>query len=254
MEVVTITNPTSGPAETVFKTILKVEIEGEFAVRDSLNAVSLFAPVDGNFVASLDLNEYSDDILNIKSKSFIIENEQHQILDIIEKKLRSDVISVGLYGFKNKDDFVMAYEHLNDKNYPIKKLYLSHIIAYLIGYRHQVFNCSKVSEFEDYSCDEAWASLQRKYAVCFVDIDALTGGTGIRELDTFLLSVLGERNHSKINCIAYTTEQGCNSIEIQDAFERAGIRCLDVVMGVPHSANRIMINNISDFKNAIMGV
>ena len=254
VEVVIIDHPTSGPAETVFKTILKAGIEGEIVVRDSLNAINLVSPVDGNFVTSLDLNEYSEDILNIKTKSFIVENEQHQILDIIEKKLRSDVISVGLYGFKDINDFMMAYQHLNDKNYPIKKMYLSHIIAYLIGYRHQIFNCPKVSGFEDYSSDEAWAALQKKYAVCFVDLDVLTDGTDPNELEAFLFSALNGCSRSKINCIVYTAKSDCNPMKIRNAFERAGINCLDVVTGVSYSANRVMVNNISDLKNAIMGV
>ena len=52
--------PTSGPAESVYLTIKGANIEGEFAVRDSLNGITISNKITGNFVAGLDLTKYED--------------------------------------------------------------------------------------------------------------------------------------------------------------------------------------------------
>ena len=81
--------------------------QGNFSIEITKN-------MNGNFVSGLDLTTYNQDVFKVRTKSFIVTNEQNQILDIIEKKFRSDIISVGLYGFKNTNDFIEAYRNLSD--------------------------------------------------------------------------------------------------------------------------------------------
>ena len=145
IEIIILENMTSGPAETVYMALQKANITGSVIVKDVDNYLKIASVPQGNFVAGLDLNTWERDIHNLRNKSFLILNEQGNLLDIIEKKVRSDVICLGLYGFNKAEDFVKAYEKLNDASYPILKLYISHVISYLIGYSGRVFHYIAVS-------------------------------------------------------------------------------------------------------------
>lgn len=157
--------PTSGPAESAYLTIQSMNVQGEVFVRDSHNYIKLAKPVKGNCIAGVDLTKFNGTIENLRSKSFIVLNEQKQVLDIVEKSLRSDVISVGLYGFRNTKDFIKVYERLNDPRYPVGKLYLSHIISYLIGYYNHVFYGIEVAAYED------WSRAGKVKRLLMVDLD-----------------------------------------------------------------------------------
>lgn len=165
IEIAEIDEETNGPAETVYRAIQKMDLNGEFVVRDSLNYIRMKENQTGNFITGLDVTKFEEEVFKIRKKSFIILNEQKQVLDIVEKRLRSDIISVGTYGFQSTSDFMMAYERLSDPSYSVKTMYVSHVISYLIGYKNSDFYCEKVDCCEDWSSEDAWLYLQHKYGV-----------------------------------------------------------------------------------------
>ncbi len=173
LEMVVLEHDTDGPADTVFEALRKANVSGEFAVKDVHTFVKLSAPATGNMIAGLDLTTYAGTIENLRAKSFIVTNEQGQVLDVIEKRFRSDIISVGFYGFRRAEDFVLAYQHLKNPDYPISKLYLSHVISYLIGYKNRIFQCQMAQQFEDWSTTKAWEDVSKRYATYILDLDRL---------------------------------------------------------------------------------
>lgn len=173
VEVWSLGKTTSGPAESAYETIMGCCVEGEVHIRDSHNYILLSKPATGNCIAGLDLTKHDESIEELRRKSFLILNEQRQILDIMEKSFRSDVISVGLYGFRASEDFVSAYERLTDPVYPINKIYISHVISYLIGYKNKVFKECAAEEYEDWGSSIAWQKLNGKFATYFVDAGLL---------------------------------------------------------------------------------
>lgn len=176
VEVITL-QETSGPAETAYRTLRSAKVEGEIAIKDSNNYIHLSQRYRGNFVTGLDLLGYEHTIDNLRSKSFLLLNEQGQVLDIVEKRFRSDVISCGLYGFKQASDFINAYERLSDPSYPINRLYVSNIISYLIGYSNRIFHVANILEFEDWKTTHAWSCVQRRKGTYFLDMDQLDANT-----------------------------------------------------------------------------
>lgn len=174
IEIFTLVQRTSGPAQSAYMTIKGMNITGEVAIRDCTSAFSLSMDVPGNFVAGLDLGRYDKEVYRVRQKSFIVVNEQGQILDIIEKSFQSDVISVGLYGFESAEDFVTAYERLSDRHHPVERLYVSNIISYLIGYRQMIFNFAEADSYEDWKDPDEWNRLREKYGqrkLIMVDLD-----------------------------------------------------------------------------------
>lgn len=173
VELLGLTKTTDGPADTVYETLQQAQVKGEFAVKDAHSFVDLAEPAQGNMIAGLDLTDYPGTIENLRAKSFIVVNEQHQVLDVIEKRFRSDIISVGLYSFRYVEDYLLAYQHLKSPDYPIDKLYLSHVISYLIGYKNRIFQCCQVKSFEDWSTEKAWEDISKRYATYILDFDML---------------------------------------------------------------------------------
>ncbi len=174
IQIFTLAQSTSGPAQSLYLTIKGMNVAGEIAVRDCTSSFCLAENARGNFVAGVDLVRLDRDVYRVRQKSFIVVNEQGQILDIVEKSFRSDIISAGLYGFENAEDFVMAYERLSDWHHPIKHLYISNIISYLIGYRQLVFHFAEATGYEDWKDPDAWSRLQDKQGqgkLVMVDLD-----------------------------------------------------------------------------------
>ena len=240
IDFVILDEPTSGPAETVYETIKKAGIEGRFAVRDSHAFLRVKKDYDGNFVAGLDLTKYEKTIENLRSKSFITINEQGQILDIVEKHFCSDVISAGFYGFKSTEDFKSAYEHLCDPDYDIQKLYLSHVISYLIGYSQRVFHRTKVLGFEDWSTDTAWQKVQKQNSLCLLDMDSIEFNQNIKEK-------LAELSSAGMAFIGYSS----NNVTLS-SFVIPGVNLITVVSNCPKTKSKIIISNIEDIENLFL--
>lgn len=224
IEVVVLPERTAGPADTVYQAILRGGIRGAMVVKDVDNHVRVPREQirQGNFVAGLDLNLWERDIHNLRNKSFLVLNEQGNLLDVIEKQFKSDVICLGLYGFQRAADFTDAYHRLNDPSYPITKLYLSHVISYLIGYSGKVFRYVAATAFENWSDERHWNELQRDHALRFVDLDRVT--------DTRKLRLLQDRGAV---FVGYTIQNPARGADMARALEESGIRLMQVVCDCP---------------------
>lgn len=174
IEICCFEKQTSSVAETVFQTIQRMKITGNLVIKDC-DSYFQMEDSDGNFVAGIDVCDYPWELAGLKKKSFLRVNEQGNIIDIIEKHLRTDIISVGGYGFEDASDFLFAYQRLKDKAYGIDKLYVSHVIAYLIGEEENVFSYVPALEYEDYGSQEealAWrqrSKIKRRLAIFDLD-------------------------------------------------------------------------------------
>ena len=138
-EVFVLEKKTDGPAETLSETIRGMKVEGEVAIRDSLGKMCLDNPAEGNFIAGLDLLSFTDSVQRLKEKGFILVNEQNKILDFFEKKLASNVISTGFYGFSSAHDYKKFYNDIVNSDYGIVRMSVGQVISYMIGYGERNF-------------------------------------------------------------------------------------------------------------------
>lgn len=240
VDVVILSEKTCGPAETAYLTLEIINIDGEVAFRDSHNFIRIAHNCIGNFIAGLDLTTYDDTIDGLRTKSFITLNEQSQVLDVVEKRFCSDVISAGLYGFKEASDFVLAFEHLNDPNYGIKKLYLSHIISYLIGYKRRIFHSVKTVFFEDWSTLSAWNKIQRHHSTCFLDLDEVCGGT--IPFEESVVSALKQISANGCVFVGYSKMAELNKSMWINYLRNNMINIRDIVVGCTFSKSHIIID------------
>lgn len=172
---VVVLESTRDVVETIYLTIKKAKLRGQLIIKDSSNYIKLSEIKYKNFIGGLDINRYNKEIKNIKSMSFIKMNDKQIVLDIVEKKIISENIGIGLYGFEESCDFLYAYSKLKDKFYPIQKLFLSHIISYLIGYKNKNFYYEEVSKFESWRTKEDWYEICNQKTNYFINLDSLFG-------------------------------------------------------------------------------
>jgi hypothetical protein len=126
-EVVVLLNETRGPADTVAQTLLKARVEGPIAIKD---ADSFFAPSplpDTSFVSVSDVRQ-SPRMTNVGAKSFAVINGEGLIVDMVEKSLASNHVSVGLYGFADAERFVETFEALAHANRD-GEIFVSHVMS-----------------------------------------------------------------------------------------------------------------------------
>lgn len=162
---------TNGPAETVYRVINQLKITGNLIVKDVDAVFSFDSSTFDNFIVGTNIIRYQSDIAHLLQKSFLILNEQRQILDVIEKKIKSEFISMGMYGFRDARLFKKAFEQLSDVSYPIKKIYISHIISYLIGRYGESFSYSELKEFCSFDSEHDWIKMLKKYETYIIDLD-----------------------------------------------------------------------------------
>lgn len=250
IELVILENMTSGPAETVYAAIQKVGIKGSIVVKDADNYLKIQCVPQGNFVVGLDLNTWERDIHNLRNKSFLILNEQGNLLDIIEKQVRSDVICLGLYGFHKAEDFIKAYRKLNDASYPISKLYISHVISYLIGYSGRVFHYISALEYENWGNERLWKDMQRDYTLFFIDLDNVLEDNGmLTEQNKKKLSVLQKRGAS---FIGYTVKDEKYKISALKALQDSGLEFIRIIYGCPYSEKKEIIASDDALKRKVI--
>ena len=250
LEFVLLDQLTSGPAETVYQAIQKANVTEQVVVKDADNYLKTEEVPQGNFVAGLDLNTWERDVHNLRNKSFLIVNEQGNLLDIIEKRVRSDVICLGLYGFKRAADFVKAYEHLNDASYPISKLYVSHVISYLIGYSGRVFRYVNSIAYENWGDERLWKDMQRDYTLYFIDLDNILGSDGIlTESNKEKLEVLQNRGAS---FIGYTVENEEFKISALNILQEAGLSFIKIIYGCPYSERKELIASDEELERKVI--
>lgn len=142
---------TNGPADTVYQTIIKMEISGAIVIKDSDCSIQVDTlPVGDDFVVGIDVESLPDDVPRLKDKSFIVLNEQFRIIDIAEKQLKSNIISLGLSGFSDAADFQRACNALSSPSYDIVNVYISYCISYLIGSDDSIFTYVDALSFQNW--------------------------------------------------------------------------------------------------------
>ena len=102
---------TRGPADTVAEMIRRASVTGAFAVKDAevFDAASL---PSGSFVALSDVR-FALHITNVSAKSFAVINENNLIVEMVEKSLISNYVSVGLYGFESAETYLRLFDRLS---------------------------------------------------------------------------------------------------------------------------------------------
>lgn len=256
IELCILPNFTKSQSETVFETIKMMKIQGQIAVKDSDNYIKIENIPDGNYIVGLDIEKFNKEIRRLGSKSFLIVNNQQIITDIIEKKIKSEHICLGMYGFSDANNFLEAYEQVSTEQIDARlhEIYLSHVISYMIGSNKGVFRYIETTEFEDWGTIEDWQIVQKSMRTYFIDLDGVIfknrGKYGSKNWNNDNEPIednveLFKQLYDEGAQIVVTTSRGKEYEEsIRAFFASRGIKIHAIVCGCNH-AGRIIINDFA---------
>lgn len=250
VEVLVLPHPTNGPAETVGVTLRVAGIKDSFVIKDCDNSVTFDWGEEHNFVVSLDVQGHTA-IRNLPAKSYLTNNEQGYIIDIVEKRIASNIICLGVYGFQDPSLFLSALPALRNSE---SEIYVSHVIAYLIGTNQSAFQSIQAKTFEDWGTFEDWRETQQKHATYICDLDGVifknTGQYGKRNwsdppilLTENINALLAKiRNGAQVIFMSARSEEFREPLT--EALQDIGFREFQLILGC-HHAPRILINDFA---------
>ena len=170
VKTVVLDKPTKSQSETVFRTIIACGLDGPILVKDSDNFFELDSIAeDVNYISVSSLNDF--DLINARNKSYILSNQEGEVLSIREKHVISDLFSVGGYYFTSAQTFCETFERLN-KNELLGKneLYISEIISKMILDGEQ-FRIKRASRYQDWGTVAEWRNKLSARRTVFASLD-----------------------------------------------------------------------------------
>jgi len=253
VEICILDDFTKSVADTIHLTINKMSIEGTLVIKDSDNKVQIGSIKEKtNFVVGYDLIEHPN-ISNIPGKSFLVINSQNLITDIIEKQIVSNIISLGIYGFENVNDFERGYFELSNSH--IKgELYVSHIISYLLCKEKKIFEYVEADGYEDWGTFVEWKKVQDNFKTIFIDVDGvllrnhgkygrMNWSNTIEPIEENLL-ILKKLQDNGAQIVITTSRSEEHRESLIRTLNSYGIKPYSILMGLNH-APRYVINDFA---------
>ncbi len=167
--VVVLDRDTNGPADTVAEMLRRAGVDGPFAVKD---ADSFFDPMplpEGGFVAVSDVRR-SPHMTNVGAKSFAVINENGLVVEMVEKSLASNFVSVGLYGFADAATYLEHFAGLTGDDG--QEIFVSHVMNRAIS-AGLVVAPLVVSGLVDVGTLEDWRRHVRPRSTIVTDLDGV---------------------------------------------------------------------------------
>ena len=140
--------PTSSQAETIYTEIIRHNIKGPIFIKDADNMCILNSELKKNSVLVYPLE--NTPIVDPQHKSYVAIDDQNFVVNIIEKKVVSNLFNCGGYSFNSALDFVEAYEAVQMFEDISSHMYISHIIYWLILNKKLKFRPIEAIGYEDF--------------------------------------------------------------------------------------------------------
>jgi hypothetical protein len=168
--VVVLPKPTASQSETVARTLEAVDFTGPFIVKDSDNVFGIADLVRPyNYVCVDTLNNHDE--INPRNKSYVAADGTGRINNIREKRVISDLFSVGGYFFTSAAEFLTAYRHLSrEQTGVVGEIYVSDVIGHLIG-KGVPFYAEMVAGYRDWGTISEWRKFLHESLCVVVALD-----------------------------------------------------------------------------------
>lgn len=250
VRIVVLDDPTSGPAETVYRGLGMND--GPFLVKDCDNFFE-HAPIlwGTNVVYAASLDDL-ETVSRPASKSYLVHNDENIITSIVEKRVVSDVFSCGAYLFSSKNEYKKAYEEFT-KIASGEEVFVSHIINHMI-HKNTVFSVEKVYNLVDLGTQKEWDKWNNRPTI-FCDID----GTLVWSKDRLSYDTPPEVHVETYRFILNKIEEGCQIVfttarpesartVTRNMLDELGFDGCQLIMGL-HNSKRVLINDYNTTTN-----
>lgn len=245
LRVVLIEKSESQP-HTVYQGLQATGIHGPIFIKDSDNFFDCTLS-SGNLICYANISDVKRG--NVANKSYILLNDQGNVLNIVEKRLISDTFCTGGYIFASAVDFCATFEKLKD----VPNLYVSHII-YQMLLDGVVFSGKRVHNYVDWGTLEDWQSYRSQFCTLLIDLDGVLvensaeyfspfwGETNAITENVNIVNRLYDSGHGEI--ILTTTRSIESEAITRQQLARIGLKYHRILFGLLH-AKRIVINDFS---------
>jgi choline kinase len=249
IRVTVLENPTSSSPETVVECILKNELNGRITVKDCDCLVRYSHEHNSDFIVSLNINNQS--IKNIQNKSFIHLDANGYIENVVEKKVVSDTICLGVYSMMSEK--ILEYYQKLKRIEDLSEIYFSHLFS-LHVMNGGVCKSLECLEFIDWGTPEEWFDYVSNLKTYLFDIDGVllenTGKYGRLNWSNSFLPI--RQNIEKLKSLSdagseiiFTTSRTEQYLqEFKGLLEREQINYKCIVSGCNHS-KRIVVNDFA---------
>lgn len=161
---------TKSQSETVVETLRRAKIEEPFLIKDSDNSFHIdHIQASTNYVTVASLNDF--DMINPRNKSYVTIDQEGFITSIREKRVISDLFSVGGYFFRSPEMFIRAYETLSNSNeFSASEIYVSEVISYQM-LNGEPFKIQRAKNYQDWGTVHEWRRKLDGRKLFFVSVD-----------------------------------------------------------------------------------
>ena len=181
-------------------------------------------------------------------------NEEGLIHDIVEKKVVSSLICLGVFCVR-VSKFIEAYHKIKDSLvYKTgEEVYISHIISHL-AYNGESIHSIEANEFKDWGTLEEWETEQRKYRSYFFDIDGVflqnCGKYGTKNWSNYFepiednLKILEKLSDEGAQIFCTTSRSDRYIKRFKELLNERGIKFEKVITDCHHS-QRVIVNDFA---------
>jgi hypothetical protein len=249
LKIIILKKSTNGPAASAFQALKKINFKSdkEILIRDC-DSFFDHKNLPGNYVCCFNVIDYmKTQNGNIKNKSYLKLNKFNNISQIVEKKIISNIFSIGGYKFRSHKIYMKFFKNL--KNIVNREIYISDVIqaAIIDG---EIFNSNFASNFLDLGTIQEWNEYNNK-PVIFCDIDGTIIKSQKKNEYTVKSSPLNDnviainRMINKGSQIIFVTSRAKKNKNITTKMLRKiGFKKFELICGLNNSS-RILINDFN---------
>lgn len=249
LELCILNSFTKSASETIVQTLIKMNVEGSFVVKDSDNKIA-FKNLSENYIVGCEIEDFP--INNLQGKSYLHVNDSDTIYGIVEKKIVSSTICLGAYCFLDPQQFIKSYNTLLQK-YSDKEMYISAVVQDLIS-KGISFRYVKAENYSDWGTLIEWKKEQKNHITIFTDFDGVliqnSGKYGKLNWDNNdkMLEKNCERlrklQNNGAQIIVTTARPEKYKEKIKELLTKQGIFPYAILTGLNH-AQRVLINDFA---------
>jgi hypothetical protein len=170
IECMILDNPTDGPAQTVRQVIQRANVQGPVCIKDGSSFFDVSDLPAASFLAISDIRKLPW-LSSPGRKSYVRLNEQGIICEVVEKEVRSNLVSVGLYGFASAATYLREFDRLaRTTGHP--PVFVSNVAASAILHG-EIFLPHFCDNLADITTRSDWRRYRASMATLVLDIDGV---------------------------------------------------------------------------------
>jgi hypothetical protein len=166
IQIILLKKNTTCQAETVYLGIKKAKVTGGVVIKDSDNTFKQkFEKKKINRISVVNSNKV--ELIDAKNKSYILTDKLGNVLNIVEKKVISNLFCCGAYEFQSAEVFNFHAKKCLSLS---KNVFISDVIFSMLNSNY-LFDYIEATNYEDWGTAKEFRNFSKKFYTIFIDFD-----------------------------------------------------------------------------------